>query len=219
MDRAGVAEALCTHFSAIRFNIRCGNASLFETCRQFPRLHPVAVINPAPHVGVDADIQHCATEGCVGFRFTPGLQGWSLASEPFVRALVEVVGAVGRPMAVELSESGDATLVARVTQRLDVAVILANVTYGILGEAIAVMERHDHLHLEACRLATPGIVEILVDRIGAERLLFGSGAPAWEIAPTLSIIRSVQIPDAAKRAVLGQNARRIYGLAGDMGAL
>ena len=218
MDRAGVAEALCTHFSAIRFNTRCGNASLLETCRQLHRLHPVAVINPAPYVGVDADIQYCATEGCVGFRFTPGLQGWSLASEPFARAL-EIVGAVGRPVAVELNGSGDATLVARVTQRLDVAVILANVTYGILGEAIAVMERHDHLHLEGCRLATPGIVEIMVDRIGAERLLFGSGAPAWEIAPTLSIIRSAQIPDSAKRAVVGQNARRIYGLAGDMGAL
>lgn len=211
MDRAGVAESLCTHFAAIRYNTHDGNGSLFEICRQVSCLHPVAVINPAPYVGVEADIEYCAREGCVGFRFTPGLQGWSLASEPFVRAL-QAMAPIRRPIAVELGSSGDATLVAKLTQGLDVPVVLADVTYATIGEAIAVMERHDHLLLEACRLATPGIVEILANAVGAKRLLFGSGAPSWEIAPTISIIRSAQISEAAKRGILGQNARRIYEL-------
>ena len=71
----------------------------------------------------------------------------------------------------------DATRVARASQGLGMPVVLATVTYAILGEAMALVERHDHLFLEAYRLATPGIVELLVEELGAKRLLFGSGAP------------------------------------------
>jgi len=38
-------------------------------------------------------------------------------------------------------------------------VVLAAVAYSTLGEAMALVERHDHLFPEACRLATPGIVD------------------------------------------------------------
>lgn len=80
-------------------------------------------------------------------------------------------------MAVERAASGDATRVARASQGLGMPVVLAAVTYSTLGEAMALVERHDNLFLEACSLATPGIVELLVEKLGAERLLFGSGAP------------------------------------------
>ena len=213
MDRAGVSEALCTHFAAIRFDVRAGNDELLAICRQEPRLHPVAAINPAPYIGIVEEIRRCAQEGCVGFRFTPGLQGWSLASEPFASAL-QAVSETGLPLAVELSTSGEATLVGRLTKGLGAPVILANVTYATLGEAIAVLEQDDHLYLEACRLATPGVVELLVEQLGAERLLFGSGAPAWEIVPTLAMVREAEIPDGAKAAILGENARRLYRLGG-----
>jgi predicted TIM-barrel fold metal-dependent hydrolase len=81
-----------------------------------------------------------------------------------------------------------------------------------MGEAVAVLRRQDNLHLEACRLVTPGIVELLASEVGAERLLFGSGAPYWEVTPTLDMIRHADISEESREAILGGNARRIYRL-------
>lgn len=209
MDRAGVMEALCTHSAALRYHARTGNTLLRELCSKEPRLHPIAVVNPSPYLGVVDEIASYASEGFVGFRFVP--QGWALKSEPF-RVALEAVAATGLPLAVELSAPGDATCLAEMASGLDVPVILANVTYGTLGEAVAVMKRYPNLYLEAQRLVTPGVVELLVAHVGSERLLFASGAPSWEIVPTLSMIREAGLSEDAKCAILGDNARKLFRL-------
>lgn len=211
MERADVAEALCTHFAAVRFDGRAGNQELLGICAQEPRLHPVAVVNPAPYVGVAEEIARCAEQGFVGLRFTPGLQGWVLHSECFRRAIAATAEA-GLPAIVELTGPGDASTVAQTMGEMGIPIILANVTYTTLGEAIAALQMAGHCYLEACRLATPGVVETLVSAVGAERLIYGSGAPAWHIIPTLSMIRAADIPDEAKRAILAGNARRLFKL-------
>ena len=211
MDRAGVAEALTTHFGAVRYDASTGNSAVMEICRTQPRLHPVAVVNPTPYIGVAEEVARCVREGCVGFRFLPISQGWSLESETF-RLVLEAVSGAGLPLTVELGSSSDATRMARLARGLSVPVILAGVTYGTMGEAVAVLRRQDNLHLEACRLVTPGIVELLASEVGAERLLFGSGAPYWEVTPTLDMIRHADISEESREAILGGNARRIYRL-------
>ena len=90
--------------------------------------------------------------------------------------------------------------------------VLANVSYGTLGEAIAILQHYEHVYLEACRLVTPGVVEYLVQTLGSSRLLFGSGAPAWEIIPTLAMIQAADISPQDRQALLGDNARRLFKL-------
>ncbi len=215
MERAGVESALCSHTAAVRYDAAEGNARMAALCANHPRLRPIGVINPTAHLGVAEVIRAAARAGCVGLRFAPQTQGWALDSEPFARALEEAAG-TGLPIAVELGGPGDATRLLRLAHGLGAPVILANVTYATLGEAIAVLNRDANLRLEASRLCTPGVVEALVNAVGAERLLWGSGAPAWEIAPTLRMIQRAEISDAAKRLILGDNARQLYHLRQDL---
>ena len=217
MQCAGVAEALCIHFAAVRYDTRLGNDELLATCASHSRLHPLAAINPTPYVGVADEIRRCAARGCRGVRFAPGRQGWSMGSAPFVHAL-EIAAESGLPVSVETGGSGEPTQLAALAQGLSVPVILAAVSYATLGEAIAAMQRNPNLLLEACRLATPDVVELLVAEVGAKRLLFASGAPGWEIAPTLEMIRQADVSAAEIQAILGGNARRVYHLAPTGGA-
>jgi len=211
MDRAGVDEALCTHFAAIRYDSALGNAKLWEICRHEPRLHPVAVVNPAAHSGVPEEVRHWADMGACGFRFIPTRQGWAVDSETFARAW-SAVAETGLPGLLEVGGSGEATRLARITSPSGSAVVLANITYSTLGEAIAVMQRYGHVYLEACRLVTPGVVEYLVQTLGSGRLLFGSGATQWDIIPTLAMIQEADIAADDRQALLGNNARRLFGL-------
>jgi predicted TIM-barrel fold metal-dependent hydrolase len=219
MAHHGIADALVTHFAAIRYDARDGNDQTLALCAEAQgtrtRLHPVAVVHAGMHVGVadegDQIARRCARAGCVALRLVPGQQGWSPSAASFDAAL-RAIAAADLPVIVEVGVSGEATTVARAAEGLDLTLVLANVSYALLGEAIAVLEQHPGVCLEACRLVTPGVVELLVDHVGAHRLIFGSGAPAWDPAPTLAMIREADIAAADKAAILGGNARRLFRL-------
>jgi predicted TIM-barrel fold metal-dependent hydrolase len=211
MAHAGVTEALCMHFAAIRYDAALGNAMLWQVCQRHPGLHPVAVVNPSAHTGVLEEIRCGAERGARAFRFVPAKQGWAVDSEAFARAW-GALAETSLPGIVEVGVSGEATHVARLTSSSDTVLVLANISYGTLGEAIAILQRYEHAYLEACRLVTPGVVEYLVQTVGPSRLLFGSGAPAWEIGPTLAMIQAADISPEERRALLGDNARRLFRL-------
>ncbi len=55
------------------------------------------------------------------------------------------------------------------------------------------------------------ILEILVERLGAERVLFGSDMPYLEAAIGLGRVLTARISDAAKEAILRENFLRLLG--------
>ena len=56
---------------------------------------------------------------------------------------------------------------------------------------------------------TSGVVEMAVRALGAERVIFGSDAAGRSFASQLSKVMGAEVPDAAKRLILGENLRRI----------
>jgi len=58
---------------------------------------------------------------------------------------------------------------------------------------------------------TAGMVEMAVRELGAERLMFGSDAAGRSFASQLSKIMGAEIPEAARKLILGGNLRRVLG--------
>jgi predicted TIM-barrel fold metal-dependent hydrolase len=56
---------------------------------------------------------------------------------------------------------------------------------------------------------TTGCVEMAVRELGAERVLFGSDAGGRSFASQLAKVQGADIPDAAKRRILGENLKGI----------
>jgi hypothetical protein len=88
--------------------------------------------------------------------------------------------------------------------------ILAGINYLYeLELAARLMRRFDTVHLETSCVMGYQAVENLVARRGADRLLFGSGAPFQHGAAALSKIVHARIPDAARELILGGNLCRL----------
>ena len=157
---------------------------------------------------VSVAVNACWPERPVGLKILHRLAfyalpaGLPLHSEPL--SALGVADSAGLPVSVETGASGDATWLASLSNGLQVPLILAHITYATMGEALSVLEDHPNLHLELTRLVSPGILEILVKRLGSDRLLYASGAPAWAMAPALEIIRQAEISFEARAAFLGQ---------------
>jgi len=77
---------------------------------------------------------------------------------------------------------------------------------------LAAARQYDHLHLDTSRMAHLGGIEIAVGQIGAERVLLGTGSPLRAIQSSVNAIAFARISEADKRAILGGNAARIFGL-------
>ena len=78
------------------------------------------------------------------------------------------------------------------------------------AEAIAAAQAYPNIYLETCStFRTPGVIEQLVNEAGAERVLYGSDLPLMDPRPQIGKIITADIPDDAKRLILGGNASRI----------
>jgi predicted TIM-barrel fold metal-dependent hydrolase len=174
------------------------------------QLWPVATLNPVQYADWPAELERVLAAGVVGIRFFPDLQGWPVASEAF--------GGVGRairgrcPILIPVTRYGDASAIGAATQEFGTPVILLGGHYTQLGDCLAAMQRWPHLYLETSRLAQFRGVETVVRDVGAERLLFGSGAPARPIQASLNAILAAELSTVERRAILAGNASRLFGL-------
>jgi predicted TIM-barrel fold metal-dependent hydrolase len=129
-----------------------------------------------------------------------------------VDALLRAVARTGRPLFVPLERWGDATAIGERTAGLGIPVVLVGAHYTHITDDLAAAERWPHLYLETSRLAHFDAVATAVARIGAERLLLGTGAPERPPTSPVNAVLAAPIPDDAKRAILGGNAARLLGL-------
>ena len=81
------------------------------------------------------------------------------------------------------------------------------------SQAIKVAQCCPNVYLETCSsYRTPGVIEELVEKAGADRVLFGSDTPLMDPRSQIGKIITADISDEDKRLVLGENARRLLRL-------
>jgi predicted TIM-barrel fold metal-dependent hydrolase len=81
--------------------------------------------------------------------------------------------------------------------------------YAHADEALEVGERLENVLLETSAFPYPGKIREAVERIGPERVLFGSDGPACSPLLELEKVRLAGLPAQAEQRVLGDNARRL----------
>jgi predicted TIM-barrel fold metal-dependent hydrolase len=113
---------------------------------------------------------------------------------------------------VSAAANGTATQLVRLLGDSGVAVVLLDVGYGAMAEAIAAARACPALHIETHRVNTPGGIEVLASAAGADRLLFGSEAPACAIAPPLGMVRRADLPEPDRNRILGGNLAGLLGM-------
>ena len=81
------------------------------------------------------------------------------------------------------------------------------------SQAIQAARTCPNVYLETCSsYRSPGVIEELVQKAGAERVLFGSDTPLMDPRSQIGKIITAAISDGAKRRILGENACRLLGL-------
>ena len=161
----------------------------------------------------EAKLVQAKQQGFRLVRLFPTHQGWSLGCEQ-LRLVAIAAGQVGLPLMAEVAASGDLTTLARQTAEAGAPVIAAGVNLAfaaLVGEAIAVARTHPHIHLETSRFDAPGMYELAVKEIGAERVIYGSAALVQYMASALGAFREADLSEDDRRLIGGENIKRLVG--------
>jgi predicted TIM-barrel fold metal-dependent hydrolase len=207
-----VSAALVTPRSGAVYRHEVGNdeALRWAGVAQGVQLHAVATLNPVQYLEWPAELERALAGGAVAVRLFPDVQRWSLHSEAFHQMVSAIHGRC--PLLVPVSTYGDASAIGAATRPLEAPVVLLGAHYTQLADCLAAMRRWPQLHLETSRLAQFRGVQTVVREVGAERVLFGSGAPTRPVQAALNAVLTAEIDENERDAILHGNAARLFGL-------
>lgn len=213
MQKHEVRSACTLSTLGVLLDPAVGNAATRAACSEHPELVPVATLNPTMFFGDPEPLQRLGSDGFKMLRFFPRLQNWRIDFAPF-HALLDGIKDTGMPVMVRADSVGEITDLIRELGSYNGAVILSNVDMSSLAEAIAALRMFPNWHVEISRLLSPGCLKLIVDTLGSDRLLFGTGAPAQPVASALHTLQYAGLDEVTRKKILGANARRVLKLAG-----
>ena len=212
-QRAGIAQVLARADTAVRFPVS-GNRQALDACARLgPAVLPIAVVAPLSSAAAAEDLRDLTAAGAVGFWLgSDQWHGHPTAPSAALDGLLSDVARTGRPLFIPIGRWGDSSAIGARTEALGIPVILVGAHYNTIVDDLAAADRFPHLHLETSSLAHYGAIEKVVGVIGSERLLLGTGSPHRGPHGPLNAVAAANIPDGARRAILGGNAARLFGL-------
>ena len=74
------------------------------------------------------------------------------------------------------------------------------------------MDNFSNLHVDFSALQSNRIIEVMYEKYGADRLIFGSGMPMKSLGAGRALIDYSEIPPEAKKKIAGGNLSRLTEL-------
>jgi predicted TIM-barrel fold metal-dependent hydrolase len=208
----GITKLLVCSFRGIFDDHTDGNDETIEVCQSYPDLEPVATLNPHRWLGLEKEIDRLLAQDVKVFRFFPEYQHWPYRFMPFYRTLEMLEGSgamVICPARVGGHQNnGVMTDIAELAGEYDLSFLITGVYYGNLAEAIAVAQSQENIFLETHLLNSPDGFEVLVEEVGAERLMYGSQSPLHHINSSLLPLMNASIKDDDRERILHGNISR-----------
>ncbi|TDD68327.1 metal-dependent hydrolase [Jiangella aurantiaca] len=213
MDECGIDVQLVSAVEAVVYDPLSGNPALLPVLRAQPRLRGLLVVDPRELSLAESQLSELLPTGLfVGAKIHTHYAGSPGGSAAMAEALA-LLAAHDLPVLVHTWGEeivGLADVVAQVDGTRVVAAHLGGPSWPLVPSAA---ERTDRLWFEPCwSTPAPGRIRWVLDRIGPERLMFGSDATLIHPAVTLGAIRAAELSAAEKELVMWRNAVDVFRL-------
>ena len=209
MNASGVEKAVvCPTEKYISVFNREGNDHIIEAVRRHPsRLIGFASVNPWFGEEAVDELERSIGLGLSGLKLHPFLQGFHLNDE-LVHPLMGACADLGVPVYFHTGTP----ISAMPFQLADLARKFPRVSFimGHMGhsdfwrDTIPAASRSDNVYLETSLVAI-SLVRSAVEKLGAERVIFGSDTPHSNLACELEKVKAVEMGEEARGRVFAEN--------------
>ncbi len=217
LDRDGLVSLMRAHAIATSLVFHPDNTLVRETIRETPGVYGLVWANPRLPGAVEETRRLLDEPGSKfrGVKLHPLLDGYH-PDDPAVHPIIELLVERGLPALVHCGHPiftlpwSIEELVIRYPM---VRIILGHMGHGniiYINGAIDVAARHPNVYLETSGMPMHTKVLEAVDRLGPDRVLYGSDAPFHHPTVELAKIRVSGLSPELVDRVLGENGRRLF---------
>jgi predicted TIM-barrel fold metal-dependent hydrolase len=220
LEKRGVEK--CVMFAALG-DWESGNRELKEVAERYRgKIVPFCTVNPMYRGVAENEVRKCIQEwGFKGVKLHPQVHQY-LADTQAVLDLMELITKLRVPVVFHTGDRfvGDPFSRPRRFVKIaesfpDAKIIMAHMGVSDWPEVLEMAARYENLIMDTTGATiTYGFVESFVDRIGAERIVWGSDVPLYDPIMAISKVKDSDISEDAKQLILGKNIARILGIKG-----
>lgn len=201
LERFSITRALAAHWAGIEYDAASGNRRLAKL--QSDWLVPVYAATPEILSEIERLRPRAVQLSFGALRHNFASAAWGCGELCEYLQSRRVVTVIGRE---DLDWEGLARLLADFP---DLPVVFLNAGYRGDRYLWPLLRRHAHLHFDTSGYLAHRQLEAFVERMGAERALFGSRLPLFTPGAAVGALLSARIGDEQRRAVAGGNLRRL----------
>ncbi len=207
-----IARGMVTSLMAANWNLRDGNEWLLKQADGREELSPCVVLSS--HLGTSelpsADELRVwlKRHGVKSVRLYPAAGNYQLDGF-YAGALLELMDELRMPLLIDWGEINTVTFPQACADFPHIPFVLLGAGFRVSRLMYPLLEKRHNVFFDICKFADYGLLEEIVMKFGAERLLFGSGMPMSNPGGAITRVCLAEIADKEKVAILGGNWRRI----------
>lgn len=215
MDANGVSAAIIVPVDrCLAVYNREGNDEVLRAARaNSERLIPFATANPWYGKAGLEELRRALDAGAAGLKLHPVLQGFSPIDD-VVFPLVELAVEMRRPIYLHTGTPVHSTpyqVLELAAMYPEGSFILGHAAYSdYWNDLIASVKGADNLHVETS-LHLASFLRVLVEQLGADRLVYGSDAPRTSMEVEIEKITRYVHDDESRRLIFSANLARLLG--------
>jgi len=214
LDDLGIDKACVSSGIAMVSDWKTGNDQAIAAVRTFPdRFFGYTFYNPRYVELMEAELERCFAAGMRGLKMHPDFHQMP-ADDPSYNLLYRFAQERRLPILCHFGGGPrtDFPLYAPAVERCpDATFILAHSLPGRdrVDLAVQYFGERSNVFYDLANAFEPGVIRYAIERLGAERLLFGTDGCWGSMARRLGLIALAPIDDEPKRLILGRNMQRI----------
>ena len=215
MDRLGIRTICVSAHASVTADPRLGNDMVSQAMRDFPgRFVGYAGVNPNYPKDVEPELSHAFQNGHTMIKLHPSCHDYAVTG-PNYGPVWEYAKEYQCPVLIHCWQ-GDArcepATCAKVAQDHPDVVIILGHSGGPSGidEGIAEAQKWDHFYLDITGSTnTIGLIEKMVEGVGADRVLYGSDLPFIDASSAIGKVAYSKISEEDELKILGKNMRQL----------
>lgn len=213
MKSYGIEKAMVYHSIAREYDPMTGNRVLLEEIKNYPELMGVWVVLPHDDGGFPepSELKGMMKENNIrAVRMFPGESSYSF-SNWCCGDMFSMLEECRIPLMIDQRQVSWDQLQGVLSSHTELIVIITDVHCGSSRNVYPLMKQYKHLHLETLGYKDVNGIEDMCSRFGAQRLIFGSGAPFYSGGSAVGMLSYARISNEEKTMIAGGNLEKLLG--------
>jgi len=209
MMKDGIKQLFITSTNAMQYDVKEGNKVIVNLAKQHNYLFPVVVFPlDIGHIG---DVQSFLDTATLLCRLRIPNENEIDQQDRTLNRFLDAFSDIGKGVLVTYNPNTHGLIDYIAKNYPKLSFILTGINYPQFRTAYSLFEKHKNVYIETSYFQLYRGLEFLIEKIGADRILFGTNSPFYAYQSAVLKLKKADISQKNNQLIANDNINRILG--------